>query len=185
MFARGLDVGQMSSTISDRHLADIDSMSGRCLKTIEARCRPDIGKCRPRQQPDVGKIYRADIGQMSSTISGRHLADIDSMSGRFLKTIEARCRPDIGKCRPRQQPDVGKIYRADIGKCRLISGRLHVCTWARCRPDVVNDIRPMSENHRSLMSETISGRHQADIGKARHWKRHQADIGTMSENERG
>ena len=114
-----------------------------------------------------------DVGQMSSTISGRHLADIDSMSGRCLKTIEARCWPDIGKCRPRQRPDVSKIYQADIGKCRLISDRLHVCTCARCRPDV-NDIRPtsgryrldvgpMSENHRSSMSETISGRHRTDI----------------------
>ena len=115
-----------------------------------------------------------DVGQMSSTISGRHLADIDAMSGRCLKTIEAQCQPDIGQFRPRHRHDVSKINRADIGKCRLISGRLHVCTWARCRPDVVNDIRPtsgryrldvgpMSENHRSSMSETISGRHRTDI----------------------
>ena len=72
----------------------------------------------------------------------------------------ARCRPDIGKCRPRHRPDVGKIYRADIGKCRLISGRIHVCTWARCRPDVVNDIRPTSGRYR-------------------------VDIGSKSENRRG
>ena len=179
-------------------------------KKRSVRCRPDIGKCRPRHRPDVGNYigpisanvgwYRADsmfarglsVGQMSSTISGRHLADIDSMSGRCLKTIEARCRPDIGKCRPRHRLDVGKIYRVDIGKCRLISGRLHFCTWARCRPDVVNDIRPtsgryrldvgpMSENHRGSMSaryrhmsatsgwcrQNISGRYRqmsADIG---------------------
>ena len=154
------DVGNDMRPTSGRYRLDV----GRCLKTIAVRCRPDIGKCRPRYRPDVGKLYRADIGKW--LISGRlHVCtwarcrpdvvyDIRPTSGRYrldvgryLKTIAVRRRPDIGKCRPRYRPDVGKLYRADIVKCRLISGRLHVCTLARCRPDV----------------STISGPHLADI----------------------
>ena len=63
MFARGLDVGQMSSTISGRHLADIDSMSGRCLKATEVRCRK-------RYRADIRPISeRLDIGNDIGTIS--------------------------------------------------------------------------------------------------------------------
>ena len=152
-----------------------------------------------------------DIGQMSATISGRHLADIDSMSGRCLKTIEAQCRPDIGKCRPQHRPDVGNyIWPTSANVSWLISGRLNVCTWARCRPDVVNDIRPtsgqyrldvgpMSETRRlgvgptsgnvgatsgnvgrdsSLMSEIMSGRHRQISGRLHvcTWVRCRPDI---------
>ena len=68
MCARGLDVGHVSSTISGRHLANIDSMSGRCLKTIEARSR--LGRL-----SQGGAVVDEDIyvisGQRRSLLSRR------------------------------------------------------------------------------------------------------------------
>ena len=103
MFARGLDVGQMSSTISGRHLADIDSMS---------------------------ENHRSS---MSETISGRHRTDIRSMSERL--DIGNDIRPTSGQCRKTTEARCWKRHQADIGTMlETISGRHHtVCSSTQYR----------------------------------------------------
>ncbi len=168
----GHDIGLMSEIISGRYRL----ISGRLHVCTWARCRPDVVN---DIRPTSGR-YRLDVGPISENHRG-------SMSARYRQmsaTTSAWCR---------------KLYRADIGKCRLISGRLHVCTWARCRPDVVNDIRPTSGRCLKTTEVWCRKRYRADIRpiserldigndirptsgpcrktrEARCWKRYRADI---------
>ena len=57
-------------------------------------------------------------------------------------------RPDVGPISANVGHDIGLMSEIISGRYRQMSGRLHVCTWARCRPDVVNDIRPTSGRYR-------------------------------------
>ena len=74
-----------------------------------ARCRPDIGKCRPRYRPDVGNY----IGPISAHV-GRYRAD--SMFARGL---------DVGQMSAisANMADLSR-YAADVGQMSAISANM-------------------------------------------------------------
>ena len=130
VFRHGPDVGLMSFPMSS--LSDIGLMSARY---------------RFRHQTSVVFRHRPDVGLISLTTSGRHRAHVQTWSrpdiSRHLPISARYILPTSGCCRGRHLPISGR-HRASM----VFRNRPDIeSISARCRPDIVDDIWPISARY--------------------------------------
>ena len=165
VFRHGPDVGLMSFPMSS--LSDIGLMSARY---------------RFRHQTSVVFRHRPDVGLISLTTSGRHRSHVQTWSrpdiSRHLPISARYILPTSGCCRGRHLP-ISDRHRASMvfrnwPDIESIS--------ARCRPDIVDDIWPISARYILPTSGCCRGRHLPISGRHRASMvfRHRPDIESIS-----
>ena len=142
-----------------------------------------------RHQTSVVFRHRPDVGLISLTTSGRHRAHVQTWSrpdiSRHLPISARYILPTSGCCRGRHLPISGR-HRASM----VFRNRPDIeSISARCRPDIVDDIWPISARYILPISGCCRGRHLPISGRhlpisGRHRAsmvfRHRPDIESIS-----